>query len=784
MPGNDALRQRLQSTIHVLNNHRVSVYAVASVAAVLGVVANALKSSSNFYSVAIYLSKSSRSVLALANFCFLIALLCGHLVQRLLFGPLRANEVERLYDRLWFFITESLLAFTIFRDEFDASFGFMFGFLLFVKSFHWLASDRIEWMDQRPYPGPPLLFHVRMATLFAILWVTDLAMFILTVERTLADGVGIGGMVLFASEYGILIASIMNSISKYLLSAYELRRAGQRGGETAPPWENKSMWTFYIELVTDFMKLSVYLVFFAIIFAFYGLPLNIIRDVYITARSFITRLRALHRYQTATRNMDQRYPNASAEELAAMSDHTCIICREEMVLQEPRDAGGEEGPNMSPKKLPCGHIFHFFCLRSWLERQQSCPTCRRTVFEDTPATGEQTNPPHPAPGQVPQAAPGFMDRNQQQQGGIVNPQANPANAAYGPRVNVGAPGAPNIHNPMNARLPDGVRAHPTTWLIQYEVQHYGQRGLPTSPLQGAQPLRPVPQFQGHFAPDGRWQPWPASNNRQGQPERPATEGSASVPSQSQPASSAEQDASTSRELASSADAESGAPVNATPSAREAARDAALRRFNLSNAPRPPSATTVASAPTPTRTLPTSPTQLPTATSFSTGSPNRQQYPQAIPLYGLAFSPDPNEQATMIRYPGVPVPSPYPFGGAFSQAPPHSAAAQSPSLSSIPFHVTDEQLSAMDQLTREAIDERLRVLEGVSNTVYRCVDDLMRLRSALPATPSGSPPQPSGAQGEPVGYGGPSTSTSRRDEKRPETSEAAGRTEGEQSYTGN
>jgi E3 ubiquitin-protein ligase synoviolin len=83
----------------------------------------------------------------------------------LFFGALRPNEVEvrsllhhfrlthlcnlppqRLYDRLWFFITESLLAFTIFRDEFDTPFGLMFGFLLFIKSFHWLASDRIEWV--------------------------------------------------------------------------------------------------------------------------------------------------------------------------------------------------------------------------------------------------------------------------------------------------------------------------------------------------------------------------------------------------------------------------------------------------------------------------------------------------------------------------------------------------------------------------------------------------------------------------------------------------------------
>lgn len=38
---------------------------------------------------------------------------------------------------------------------------------------------------------------------------------------------------------------------------------------------------------------------------------------------------------------------------------------------------------------------------------------------------------------------------------------------------------------------------------------------------------------------------------------------------------------------------------------------------------------------------------------------------------------------------------------------------------------------MDRVTREAIDERLRVLEGVSGAVFRCIEDLMRVRSSLP-----------------------------------------------------
>ena len=123
----------------------------------------------------------------------------------------------------------------------------------------------------------------------------------------------------------------------------------------------------------DFMKLTTYLLFFSLIIVKHGLPLNMIRDVYITARSFVTRFRALTRYLSATRDMDRRYPNATASELNDMSDRTCIICRDELALPDPQ-VQGQAGPNTTPKKLPCGHIFHFNCLRSWLERQQSCPT--------------------------------------------------------------------------------------------------------------------------------------------------------------------------------------------------------------------------------------------------------------------------------------------------------------------------------------------------------------------------------------------------------------------------
>lgn len=42
----------------------------------------------------------------------------------------------------------------------------------------------------------------------------------------------------------------------------------------------------------------------------------------------------------------------------------------------------------SSKKLPCGHIFHTACLRSWFQRQQTCPTCRLNILR-TPITSSQ-----------------------------------------------------------------------------------------------------------------------------------------------------------------------------------------------------------------------------------------------------------------------------------------------------------------------------------------------------------------------------------------------------------
>ena len=53
-------------------------------------------------------------------------------------------------------------------------------------------------MDQRPWPGPPVVFHIRMQLLMGLLWCIDVLLFMFMIDNMILSGVG--GSVLFASE--------------------------------------------------------------------------------------------------------------------------------------------------------------------------------------------------------------------------------------------------------------------------------------------------------------------------------------------------------------------------------------------------------------------------------------------------------------------------------------------------------------------------------------------------------------------------------------------------------
>jgi hypothetical protein len=63
MPLNGFLRQRAHPIVASFNYHKVLLYGLVSTIAVSATISNALRYHSNFYSAAIYLAKSNRSVL-------------------------------------------------------------------------------------------------------------------------------------------------------------------------------------------------------------------------------------------------------------------------------------------------------------------------------------------------------------------------------------------------------------------------------------------------------------------------------------------------------------------------------------------------------------------------------------------------------------------------------------------------------------------------------------------------------------------------------------------------
>ncbi|XP_065355076.1 E3 ubiquitin-protein ligase HRD1 [Calliphora vicina] len=328
------------------------------------VIGNAWYQKKQFYPAVVYITKSNASMAVIYIQFFAIVFMFGKLLRKIFLGTLRAAEFEHLLERFWYAITETCLAFTVFRDDFNPRFVALFTVLLFLKSFHWLAEERVDFMERSPVLG--WLFHIRVASLLMVLGTLDYMLLMHAYNSTLARGPTV--QLVFGFEYAILLTVVASTAIKYVLHAAEMR--------TDTPWENKAVFLLYTELFIGFIKVILYVLFVVIMAKFYALPMFVFRPMFFTIRNFKKALSDVIMSRRAIRNMNTLYPDATPEELR-LSDNICIICREDMVNHS--------------KKLPCGHIFHTICLRSWFQRQQTCPTCRLNILR-APATNSTALP--------------------------------------------------------------------------------------------------------------------------------------------------------------------------------------------------------------------------------------------------------------------------------------------------------------------------------------------------------------------------------------------------------
>ena len=349
-------------------------YVTTSIVVASLIVVHALLTREQYFSAMLYLSTSKISVVALANVAFALAFTMAKGIKRLFLGTLRESEVERLQDRTREAVMETCLAMTIFREEFNLRFVSLFASLLFLKAFHGLCKDRAEHMETAPRVRT--IDRMRILSFMVCLLFVDVAFVKFAIERVVEKGPSV--VLLFGFEHVILASKMCVGFAKYFVTLVDRATDGN--------WQGKGAFVFYLELCADLVHLCVYVAFFSIIFAYYGLPIHLLRDVYVTIRQFKDRVAAFLRYRRVTANLDSRFPDATAEDLdlAQGGEDTCVVCREKMKMCQTH-ADGSQTPipkQMRAKKLPCSHSFHLHCLRSWLERQQACPTCRASVLPE------------------------------------------------------------------------------------------------------------------------------------------------------------------------------------------------------------------------------------------------------------------------------------------------------------------------------------------------------------------------------------------------------------------
>jgi hypothetical protein len=418
---------------------------------------------------------------------------------------------------------------SIFRDEFGPWYMAMFLLLFFGKVWGWLCDGRIEFLEQQQ-PRNPRLFHVRLCAALALYIIGAGSMLFYCLDEVIYEARP-GVMIMFVFEWAIICVSILSTFSKYGLWAYERRvliqqestRRAELRVETPdlnaddvdvneldlPGWEAKGSWVFTLDIAIDFLKLIAYIAFFCVLTIFYGIPIYIIRDLYMTMRSFIRRITDYIKYENATRDMHALYPDATPEELS--TDNTCIVCREEMhpwIGNNPIAQADDAQPRATsernrPKKLPCAHILHFHCLRSWLERQQACPICRRSVLRPLDRGIAAAN--QPQQGQGANAQPGAAE--QPRDGGAApnrpgfNFQFGNFRFQLGAGVQVNNPAAANPPAPPPPPPPPPVAAAPTPLVLPQQPEANILAPTPTQPAptipatQTPQPAQAGPSTQ-------------------------------------------------------------------------------------------------------------------------------------------------------------------------------------------------------------------------------------------------------------------------------------------------
>jgi E3 ubiquitin-protein ligase synoviolin len=398
-----------------------------------------LESSPNFFSAGVQLSEGL-PLLLLANWAIAMGMVIAKLLQQILFGELRLLEVEHIYERSRFEVVNSLIALTMFSNDWLLIPGILTLILLFVKLFHWLLSDRFESIFQRATVPRDVLLTRNTVTLLILLY-TDFTMVYSCAEYTFGNNPDV--YFAFGFEFVLLFLELFSLTVKIGLNTWELHHLSKNPQEES--MEAKNFYMKLLKLTHTALSLSVHTFLLFTFLRPYRFPIYLFKDIFMNSMGLVKQINELRNYLKTARELDAKLPDATEDDINE-DNNLCIICRDDMTTE-----GLTKGQRLHPKKLPCSHIIHMGCLKGWLEISQVCPMCRAPVFNNTTSLNMQRQE------QQPQEAP--------QQ----NPQNNADPILHGIAE---APIAP--HLPHVSHDPEFFQAHPQAQ-TQTQVQQQAQQ---------------------------------------------------------------------------------------------------------------------------------------------------------------------------------------------------------------------------------------------------------------------------------------------------------------------
>ena len=288
--------------------------------------------------------------------------------------------MARLADRLWLVFWESSLAFFFFLTDLRLDFVAQLALLSFLKCLRCVA-DNYEGVVRRRYFSKFLRFC--FVSFLLLLMVVNA--YLTMSHRSLSNQTPF--QIFFYFEHFILLFAAITTISSYIQDRKE---------NFGVPQQNRDFSELCFPVIDSFSRLLLYVGFIVSMIEVRTFPLFAAHPAYLTMTEFKQAAVDLFTWYRADRNGNTLLPGATLEELPA-EDNGCIICREEM------------GTEVTA--LPCCHVFHTSCLRSWFQRQWTCPMCRmpvqRVSYPELMPPDPPVQPPDPPsrPSTPPQSSP-------------------------------------------------------------------------------------------------------------------------------------------------------------------------------------------------------------------------------------------------------------------------------------------------------------------------------------------------------------------------------------------